>query len=459
MVDRRSRACSPDQPACLHIAPADGIMPGDEMGRGIVASKMNEPVSVTTSTESSGPAQVSAWIKAVTVLALVGGTLAVLVGLLAGLVYLLFVLLPVSVIGHPPPGSVVVSYAVAVLGITLGGGLVFQGISALNTGTSSPLRVPSPILFVLAFVVILALGAIAPNAVRDSKLMFPTFYFLGILLPILAILSYSQRGLRRQGLSSRWRDATVQLSSGALASTAGAMLLEAAVVLLLIIFIILLVTISPGIANQWLPDLRNPRLSAGPAVLEAMLSSPIVLGLAFFVLVIAAPLIEELVKTVGVVLMMYRRPSPQQALWWGLLGGAGFALTEGLINGSVSLSQMGWSTLALVRVGTALMHCTTGGLMGLGWRSLVLERRARGWLERYVQAFLLHAVWNGLTLGLLAAPALDGARSGPPGSLQLAAIGFVALILLAEVVGLTVILRRLIANHAGEKWPSSIRMR
>ena len=417
---------------------------------------MDETLSATETIGTPLQVQDSAWLRAAKVMALVGGVLAILVGLASGILYLLFAALPAGMIGQRTMGSVAVSFAALVLGATLGGGLVFHAIMALRSRSSFRLSLPSPLWFMLAFGLVLALGATAPGPIRDSKFVFPIFYFLGIGLPVVVVLSAVQRRLGRRGLSGSWREAILQLSSGALISTSSAMLLEAAVVVFLIVLVVLMVTLAPDVATRWqgwLPDLKSLSRTAQPSDFEALLSSPAVLGLAFFVLAIAAPLIEEAVKAIGVLFMVYRRPSPQQALWWGLLGGAGFTLTEGLLNGSISLGQMSWSTLALIRVGTAVMHCTTGALMGLGWRSLVLERRIGEWLKRYVQAFLLHGFWNSLTLGLLAVPVLNGARVGELRPAGIAALLFLGLLLLLEVLGLAAILRGLTAPppaHASE---------
>jgi RsiW-degrading membrane proteinase PrsW (M82 family) len=382
----------------------------------------------------------SVWLRAAKVLALVGGVLAVMIGLAAGVVSLLFALLPTQMVGPRSLSNVTAAFSVFVLGVGLGSGLVFHALRALQSKPSSRLRLPSPAWFLLAFVLVLVLGTVSPIVIRESRFVFPLFYLLGILLPVLAILAAVQRRLERRGLAPAWRDSWLGLSTGALLSTGGATILELGIVLFPIALAVILIVLSPAVAarfREWLPILNNPNWSGQTADLEALLSSPVVLGLVFFVLVIAAPLIEEALKAIGVVLLIFRRPSSQQALWWGLLGGAGFTLTEGLLNGSLSMGQMSWSELALVRVGTTLMHCTAGALMGLGWRRLLLDRQVGGWLKRYVQALLLHAVWNGLTLGLVATSALGG------NALQAAAMVFFGLLLLLEVVVLGVLLWRL----------------
>ena len=57
-----------------------------------------------------------------------------------------------------------------------------------------------------------------------------------------------------------------------------------------------------------------------------------------------APAAEEAVKTLGVLLMGYRRPDGARAFLWGVSVGAGFALVEGLLNGALALGgQEAWA--------------------------------------------------------------------------------------------------------------------
>ena len=67
--------------------------------------------------------------------------------------------------------------------------------------------------------------------------------------------------------------------------------------------------------------------------------------------------------------------------------GAGFAIVEGILNGTLALRMSGsWAGLMVFRGAAAAMHCLASGLAGLGWQAILVERR---WLR-------------GIGLGLLA---------------------------------------------------------
>jgi len=137
--------------------------------------------------------------------------------------------------------------------------------------------------------------------------------------------------------------------------------------------------------TAWLEEAGN---------LPSLARSPLVIVSALFVFAIAVPLIEEAVKTIGVPLRAYRRPTMPQAFLWGLAGGAGFALAEGLFN---SLGGMeSWAVIVSFRVGATLLHCFTGGLMGLAWYQALAEKRWGRAVGLYVLSAGIHGLWNTL---------------------------------------------------------------
>lgn len=223
-------------------------------------------------------------------------------------------------------------------------------------------------------------------------------------------------------------------------------MLEAAAVLTLIVVLIAALAVTPqgsATIQEWADRLQAPGWLDDPQNLQGVVLTPLFVFGMFFVLSIVVPLIEELFKAVGVVLMAYRHPTIQQALWWGLLGGAGFGVAESLLNGNMALGEMPWSILAPLRFGTTLLHCLTGALMGLGWHALLSHRRFWPWLKRYVQAIVLHGIWNGLTIGLLvvgfgaSADAADLFRLAIPGL-------FLFALLIIEIFAVVIILGGLV---------------
>ncbi len=121
--------------------------------------------------------------------------------------------------------------------------------------------------------------------------------------------------------------------------------------------------------------------------------SVVVPALIFFSIVI--PLLEELVKPLGVWLLVGKLDSAAQGFVFGALGGAGFALVETF---NVS-GQMGeWGIVLFTRIGTGLLHVTTSALMGGAIFPAVRERRYLRLLGTYLLVVLLHGLWNASAL-------------------------------------------------------------
>jgi RsiW-degrading membrane proteinase PrsW (M82 family) len=143
------------------------------------------------------------------------------------------------------------------------------------------------------------------------------------------------------------------------------------------------------------------------------------------IFVVIAPLGEELFKSLGVALMSYRRPGAARAFLWGVAGGAGFAIAEGLFNAAIALES--WSAVVLLRVGSTLMHCLGSGLMGLGWYHLLKTRRPWHILGTYAASVGLHVLWNAGAIGM-AAVSLGAMASGTDEvSLALSGLGVLVL--------------------------------
>jgi hypothetical protein len=138
--------------------------------------------------------------------------------------------------------------------------------------------------------------------------------------------------------------------------------------------------------------------------------------------------------------MSYRRPSKARAFLWGLAGGAGFALSEGLFNATLNLKA--WGVVALVRAGAAAMHCIGGGLVGLGLYHLISSRRPWRLLGAYGASVTLHALWNASTISILLASLF--VLTSPESEVAVALAGLLILMLVAFVLLLTLVMASLI---------------
>ncbi|MBL7182975.1 MAG: PrsW family intramembrane metalloprotease [Anaerolineae bacterium] len=316
----------------------------------------------------------------------------------------------------------------AALGLGLGLPLAWQGFSSLR-GRPSPLFRPRPArVLVLIFIVAVILGQVALTLDLAPALTFPPFYILSAVLPPLFFVAFV--GRRLAGSDTRWREVVLQLASGAFLATFGAFGLEAAFGLLLIVVVVILAALMPG-GDAWLQELsvclQDPRwLQNHENLYSPLLSLPVLIALGIIVLAIA-PMVEEIFKPLGVVLMGYRRPSKARSFFWGLAGGAGFALSESLFNGAASLE--GWAGVAILRVGATAMHCLGSGLMGLGWYYLFATRRPWRLLGTYAASVSLHSLWNVAASGMLVVSL--SATSSATNEVRLAFGGLVILALMA----------------------------
>jgi hypothetical protein len=73
-------------------------------------------------------------------------------------------------------------------------------------------------------------------------------------------------------------------------------------------------------------------------------------------------------------------------------------LIENVFNGALG-GAGGWTAGAAARLGTTVMHCTTGGLVGWGWGQLWQTRRPWRLLGTYGAAVGLHGLWNAASIG------------------------------------------------------------
>jgi hypothetical protein len=287
-------------------------------------------------------------------------------------------------------------------------------------------------LFVLSVVV----GQVVLSTDFFVPLIFPPFYVLGAALPPLIVMAFIGRRLNSAAMPVRWREIVLQTGSGAFLATFLAFGLEAIFGLFTLFVVLLIVALTPN-GMAWLQELtanlQDPSWMADPVNLsQVLLSSPIAIALVL-VFVVIAPLGEELFKPLGVALMSYRRPGAARAFLWGVAGGAGFAMAEGLFNAAIALES--WSAVVLSRVGSTLMHCLGSGLMGLGWYHLLRTRRPWHILGTCAASVGLHVLWNVGALGMVAISL--GAMASGADEISLAFSGLGVLMLGAYLILLT----------------------
>lgn len=251
-------------------------------------------------------------------------------------------------------------------------------------------------LLILFLPFIFAAGFWVSERTRIAWLILPFLNLLAIASPLFWFVHLAKRNLPSGSPQRNWG----ALTSGMVLAPPLIFLIE--ITLLVILFGIVVVyivgradvetefsTLMQRLANAP-PNLAVYRRILGPIIMRP--------SVAFFILGLGAviiPLVEELIKPIGMWLLVGRKVNPAAGFVVGLFSGAGFAISESLL---LTTGGESWLLLVVTRLGTGLMHVFTGGLVGWGlavaWKK---GRYARLGLA-YLAAVLIHGLWNGLTL-------------------------------------------------------------
>lgn len=142
--------------------------------------------------------------------------------------------------------------------------------------------------------------------------------------------------------------------------------------------------------EQWT---LNPEIDL-QLVEDIFLRQDFLVGILVFVAVFV-PLIEELLKPIGVWFLIGRKLTPKEGFVLGAISGAAYGLFENIT--SIALDET-WAAIVTARLGTSVMHIVTTGLVGWGIASMAKERRFLRFLGPYLAAVLLHGTWNGTAI-------------------------------------------------------------
>lgn len=126
-------------------------------------------------------------------------------------------------------------------------------------------------------------------------------------------------------------------------------------------------------------------------------------GSVFLAAVVAAPLVEELTKGLGLRFSRAHVDEPEDGIVYGVAVGVGFAATETFLYGLGQLATASLGTafaVVLLRNFTSLLlHASSSALLGFGYSRM--RMRAGAWpdlLPYYLLAVALHALYNALVL-------------------------------------------------------------
>lgn len=302
--------------------------------------------------------------------------------------------------------------------------------------------------FFIGWPVSLASGHWAANNTQWGWLVMPLSNLLAAGLPVALLTALA---LNRIEIGPRWRAWGIF----GLGMTLGPLLMMAAEILVFIgLFTLFLVYIglTPGMAAaieqfseqvQIIPDAETLMHMYAPII-----SSPLTITAILFSVAVCIPIIEELLKPIGIWLFADHIRSPRQGFGLGVMSGAAYALLETL--GVSSQVSADWSTLVIARGGTSLLHILTTGLTSWALVSAWRERKYLRLAGVYTLSVLLHSVWNALNI-LNAVGLLLSDTASAPGWLENISTPAITVLVIqtgAMVAALWLANRRLSAEHA-----------
>ena len=328
-----------------------------------------------------------------------------------------------------------------IIGVCLGLPLAWQAFAGLRGNNSKRLVLPLTwgVGLVSLYLVALAGGQTVLSLKLAPAMTLPPFHILALAIPPLLCLWGVVTLAKEPHLT--WRRLWGGLGGGAF----GAVGLAFAIELFLLALGIVAVAIILGGSPDWVEQLGQSQLTPGgltdSPLVRSLFRNPIVILTLFVSFSLVVPIIEETAKSLVPALAgAWHGLSATQIFLWGVAGGAGFAVVEGLLNGSLSTES--WASVALLRIGASAMHCLTAGLTGWGWGQVWTQRRWLHLLLAYIVAMAIHGVWNGASIGMVVVGVAFG-----PGTLQSAlvvgAMGLLILLTVGEIIALMAIAERM----------------
>jgi RsiW-degrading membrane proteinase PrsW (M82 family) len=292
----------------------------------------------------------------------------------------------------------ILAFSVAAVSGVLGVGWIIRGAGQLKDRGEQPFRFGSAGGWLGLGLAGLG-GGLAVQALPLRPYLFPIFHTWTIVAwgGLLLSLPY-----RRWG-PLPFRDVLSQVSYGGFAATTLSGLVEIVLLILGTVTIFLIMSVLPG-GQAWQAEvealLQELMASEDPSQAMALLRMPVIAIAFLFTLAVVVPLVEESLKTLGVLWLGRRGESRRQFIMWGLVSGLAFGLLESLVN--VSMAGALWGVVVVARLFTMAMHALTGGLMGAGWYYGQKERRWGRLFVFFLLAVLIHGLWNGIVaLGIL----------------------------------------------------------
>jgi len=267
-------------------------------------------------------------------------------------------------------------------------------------------------------------------------LVLPVLILLGVNLfrvpkyantwmPIFSVISILAAGLwyMRIGIGRDWGKAP-QRGSGLLTFSFGftTSLIMVTEIMAVAVFglVFFLATLQDPEMQQFyqtLPNLLQGMQGNSQAVqklFQELMAKPAIIFSAIFIIAFLMPLIEELLKTFGVLLLKGRNLSPREGMLAGIVSGAGFGILEGMLfavqTGSDTAPDA-WMIFVIGRAAALVLHIFNGALNGYALVRYWQNRKVAPLLGAFLLTVFIHGAWNLISV-LASVNVLDQALSG-----------------------------------------------
>ena len=257
------------------------------------------------------------------------------------------------------------------------------------------LLIASGLLVFLLPLVLLAGNLVTAHG-RIAWFALPPLHILAVVIPIFWLLVVGLNGLSPGSGQRSWG----LLGAGLALGPVLILTLELALLAGFLVVAVLFIARQPELSDELTNLAQRLRFAPRTPDVLARILQPYILHPAtvtgiFAYIALFVPLIEEVIKPIGVWFLASRKLSPVDGFVAGLLSGAGYALFENLF---LSSSGSQWMSLVLARVGTGAVHMFTASLVGWGLASAWGGGRYLRLGLSFACAVLVHGLWNGLTL-------------------------------------------------------------
>jgi PrsW family intramembrane metalloprotease len=307
--------------------------------------------------------------------------------------------------------------ALSIAGLAGGGFGIYHSIRALFfQKPSADFKLPWFWLFLIFYAIVLGIAIALRSAGLAVAIVPLTILLIALcgLLPAISVLALAMRRIhfpRQIRWPTNWRRLTLSMVAGATLA-----------VVLAGVFELLLSALTAQALHVTNIQIDDPNAPLPTNLRE--------IGFLVLLLSVIAPIIEESVKPLAIVVLIGRVRSAAEAFVLGMAGGIGFDLVE--TSGYMGTGYKNWVDVAVQRSAAGLLHGLGAGMVALGWyyithRNSLKHRRILIALGCWIYAILQHAIWNGSTfLQILPGPIGHYLANG---NINLGSISFPAFLL------------------------------